>query len=192
MPDNGMTQLVTRQYSVWAGYERGQQRGLGAGQPHFPAVPIDKGVAGQVELAIFDSKNCRRCRYRPLKISRMNQGSRHMQQVFQAVAWLLAFAIVVLSLGPPSVRPLTGAAHGLEHLLIFLAAGVAFGFGYPHQLWFLPIAQVTFAGAIEVAQNWVPGRHARMSDFLVDTAASCVGVGLSYLLLKFGPRLFRR
>jgi hypothetical protein len=60
MPDNGMTQLVTRQYSVWAGYERGQQRGLGAGQPHFPAVPIDKGVAGQVELAIFDSKNCRR------------------------------------------------------------------------------------------------------------------------------------
>ena len=131
-------------------------------------------------------------RYRPLQISRMNKGSRHMQRVFQAVAWLLAFAIVVLSLGPPSVRPSTGAAHGLEHLLIFLATGVAFGFGYPHRLWFLAIAQVTFAGAIEVAQNWVPGRHARMSDFLVDTAASCVGVGLSYLLLKFGPRLFRR
>ena len=46
MPDNSMTQLVTRQYSARAGYECGQQRGLGAGQPHFPAVAIDKGVAG--------------------------------------------------------------------------------------------------------------------------------------------------
>ena len=40
------TQLVTRQYLARAGYECGQQRGLGAGQPHFPAVAIDKGVAG--------------------------------------------------------------------------------------------------------------------------------------------------
>jgi VanZ family protein len=128
----------------------------------------------------------------PLKGLRMNKGSRHMQRVFQAVPWLLAFAIVVLSLGPPSVRPSTGAPHDLEHLLMFLATGVAFGFRYPYRLWFLAIAQVTFVGAIEVAQNWVPGRHARMSDFLVDTAASCLGVGLSYLLSKFGPGLFRR
>ena len=46
MPNNSMTQLVTRQYSARAGYECGQQRGLGTGQPHFPAVAIDKGVAG--------------------------------------------------------------------------------------------------------------------------------------------------
>jgi VanZ family protein len=30
----------------------------------------------------------------------------------------------------------------------------------------------------------VPGRHARLSDFLVDAAASSLGVGLSYLLMK--------
>ena len=115
-----------------------------------------------------------------------------MQKILQAVAWLLALAIVVTSLGPTSVRPSTGVAHDLEHLLMFLATGVAFGFGYPHRPWSLAIAQVTFAAAIEVAQNWVPGRHARMSDFLVDAAASCLGVGLSFLCLKFGARLFRR
>jgi len=115
-----------------------------------------------------------------------------MQRIFQAAAWLLAGTIVVLSLGPPSVRPVTGAAHALEHLLIFLATGMAFGLGYPRRVWLLTIALPTFAAAIEVAQNWVPGRHARMSDFLVDAAASCLGVGLSYAFVRlFNPRFSR-
>jgi VanZ family protein len=111
---------------------------------------------------------------------------------FKAVAWLIAATIVVLSLGPPTVRPATGAAHDLEHLLIFLATGMAFGLGYPRRVWLLTIALPTFAAAIEVAQNWVPGRHARMSDFLVDAAASCFGVGLSYASLKLRAAVIRR
>ncbi len=35
---------------------------------------------------------------------------------------------------------------------------------------------VAFAGAVEIAQLFVPGRHARMSDFIVDALAVCVGV----------------
>jgi hypothetical protein len=91
-----------------------------------------------------------------------------MQRIFQAAAWLLAGTIVVLSLSLPSVRPTTGAAHDLEHLLIFLATGMAFGFGYPRRAGLLMVALPTFTAAIEVAQNWAPGRHARISDFLVD------------------------
>src|SRR5262249_53676363 len=45
-PRNGITELVTRQPPARAVYEGGQQRGLGAGQPHFPAAAIDKGMAG--------------------------------------------------------------------------------------------------------------------------------------------------
>ena len=116
-----------------------------------------------------------------------------MQRIFQAAAWLLAGTIVVLSLRPASVRPMTGAQHDLEHLLIFLATGMAFGFGYPDRFR-LPtiIAQPTFAAAIEVAQIWAPGRHARMSDFLVDAAASCVGVGLSYAFVRLKAAVIRR
>src|SRR5262249_19135487 len=116
-----------------------------------------------------------------------------MQRIFQAVAWLLAGIIVVLSLSPASVRPTTGAPHDLEHLLIFLATGMAFGFGYPDRFR-LPtiIAQPTFAAAIEVAQIWAPGRHARMSDFLVDAAASCLGVGLSYAFVRPKAAVMRR
>ncbi len=36
------------------------------------------------------------------------------------------------------------------------------------------MALVLFAGAIELAQTFVPGRHARLSDFIVD--AVTVGV----------------
>ncbi|SRR6059036_3265996 len=114
------------------------------------------------------------------------------QKIFQAVAWLLAGTIAVLSLSPPSIRPITGAAHGLEHFLIFLATGMAFGFGYSRRAGLLTIALPTFAAAIEVAQNWVPGRHARMSDFLVDAASSCLGVGLSYAFLKLRAAAIRR
>src|SRR5499433_2327935 len=53
-PRNGVTELVARQYPARTVYECGQQRGLGAGQPHFPAAAIDKGMAGQVELAVLD------------------------------------------------------------------------------------------------------------------------------------------
>ena len=115
-----------------------------------------------------------------------------MQRIFQAAAWLLAGIIVVLSLGPASVRPTTGAPHDLEHLLIFLATGMAFGFGYPDRFRLLTIALPTFAAAIEVAQIWVPGRHARMSDFLVDAAASCLGVGLSYAFVRLKAAVIRR
>src|SRR6516164_1784596 len=51
---NGVTELVTRQYPARTVYEGGQQRGLGTGQPHFPAAAVDKGMAGQVELAVRD------------------------------------------------------------------------------------------------------------------------------------------
>src|SRR5262245_58506013 len=71
----------------------------------------------------------------------------------------------MLSLGPPSIRPVTGAGHGLEHLLMFLATGVAFALGYPRRYWLLAIALLAFAAAIEIAQIWVPGRHARPERF---------------------------
>ena len=107
-----------------------------------------------------------------------------MQKLFQVAAWLLALAIIVLSLGPPSIRPMTAAGHGLEHLLMFLATGVAFALGYPRRYWILAIALLAFAAAIEIAQIWVPGRHARLSDFVIDATVSCLGAGLSYLLVK--------
>jgi hypothetical protein len=40
-----------------------------------------------------------------------------LQKICRALAWLLALAMVVLSLVPPSYRPITKASHNIEHLL---------------------------------------------------------------------------
>jgi VanZ family protein len=111
------------------------------------------------------------------------------QILSRAAAWLLALAIVLLSVVPPSIRPTVAPsyalAHVLEHLLAFLAIGLAFGVAYPRRGWTLTGALVAFTGAIEVVQLWVPGRHARISDFLLDATALCIGMGLSRILLDF-------
>ena len=107
-----------------------------------------------------------------------------IRRFFQAVAWALAAAIIFLSIGPASTRPVTGAGHNFEHLMIFLAMGMAFGLGYPCRFRLLFVAMFAFSGAVEIAQIMVPGRHARLSDFVTDAAASCLGVGLSYGLSK--------
>jgi VanZ family protein len=98
-----------------------------------------------------------------------------LQRVVRLVAWLLAAAILVLSLVPPELRPETDIPHKAEHLLIFAAAGLAFGLAYDAKRGLLAVQLVIYAGAIEIAQLFVPGRHARLSDFVVDAAGICAG-----------------
>lgn len=103
-----------------------------------------------------------------------------MLKAARIMAWFLAAVITVLSLVPPWLRPGTPAPHDLEHFAIFLATGVAFGLGHFRRPIVLTIALVVFAAMIELAQLFVPGRHARLSDFIVDTVALCAGVVLAY------------
>jgi len=92
------------------------------------------------------------------------------------VALGLATAIVALSVVPPSLRPETGLPHGIEHFVIYLATGLAFALGCELRPGLLATLLVFFSGAVEIAQLFVPGRHARLSDFIVDGLAMTVGV----------------
>ena len=113
-----------------------------------------------------------------------------MAKLSKASAWLLAVAITVLSVVPSTIRPVTPAAHDLEHFLIYLATGFVFGIAYPRVPWTLAIGLVTFAGAIEFVQLFIPGRHSRLSDFIIDAVAVCLGVTVSYVFARLPP--FRR
>jgi VanZ family protein len=106
-----------------------------------------------------------------------------MFKASRILAWFLVAAIVVLCLVPSGLRPVTGAPHALEHFVIFAATGSAFGLGYGAR-YLIPIGLVLFAGAIELAQFTVPGRHARLSDFIVDAFAACLGFLASYAILR--------
>jgi VanZ family protein len=105
-----------------------------------------------------------------------------MLQAVRIIAWFLAVIITVLSLVPPQLRPETGAPHDIEHFAIFFATGVAFGFGYYRRSFVIAIGLVIFAGTIEIAQIFVPGRHATFSDFIVDALSLTAGVVVASLL----------
>ena len=107
-------------------------------------------------------------------------------------AWTLALAIVVLSLVPPSYRPVTETPHNFEHLAIFFLTGIAFGGGYPGRPFLIAVALVLFSGTVELMQQSVPGRHARLSDFLVDGTAAGFGTLLVFTAMRLAHKIASR
>jgi VanZ family protein len=99
-----------------------------------------------------------------------------LTQAARIVAWSLAAAIVVLSVIPPALRPETAAPHNFEHFLIYWPTGLASGLGFRRRLGLLAILLLIFTGSVEIAQLFVPGRHARLSDFVVDASAMWIGL----------------
>ena len=66
-----------------------------------------------------------------------------------------------------------GIAHDLEHAAIFVAAGAAFAIAYRGRSLSLIIGAILYSAVLELAQLLVPGRHARIEDFVVDAASAC-------------------
>ena len=106
---------------------------------------------------------------------------RYTQIISKASAWTLLITIVILSLGPAQDRPVTGLPRLVEYFSIFFATGLAFGVGYPQRRLFQFVALLAFTVAIELAQIFVPGRHARVSDFLIDASGVTVGLLIGFL-----------
>jgi VanZ family protein len=115
--------------------------------------------------------------------SETSQGSK----TARIAAWALAATIVILSLVPPSLRPETGTPHILEHFIIYAVTGFAFGLGFKRRHDLLAIFLVVFSGSIEIAQLFVPGRHARLRDFIIDAVAACIGLVTSSLVSLVRP-----
>jgi VanZ family protein len=87
---------------------------------------------------------------------------------------------------PASLRVVTGAPHNLEHALVFLAMGSAFGLGYKLRLPVICAAAIVFCAGLELLQLAIPGRHARLSDFLIDAGAACFGMAIAWFARRLG------
>jgi VanZ family protein len=110
-----------------------------------------------------------------------NLDSVSVRQAARIAGWLLLGVIVFFSLSPASYRPVTPLGHTPEHFLAHVVLGLAFGVGYAKRWWLLSLSLVALTGTIEFAQLFVPGRHARLRDFLVDAGAACLGLGLAWV-----------
>lgn len=111
-----------------------------------------------------------------------------LQNMARAAAWLVMAVIAVLSLVPATARPVTAAPHAVEHAGVFLLDGLAFAVAYAgHERW-LSIGAVAFCSGVELAQLMAPGRHARVSDFVVDAIAACAGIFAGTVLMRLAGR----
>jgi VanZ family protein len=113
-------------------------------------------------------------------------GARVLLHYLRATFWTLLAAIVFFTLVPPTVRPVTSAPPVLEHAVIFLLTGVALAFAYEVRSSILLLSTVAFSISLELIQSFVPGRHARVSDALVDAASMCLGI----VMARVGIRLW--
>ena len=99
--------------------------------------------------------------------------------LLRLLAWLLAAAVTFVTLGPENLRPHPVLGQHGDHGLAFLLVGIAFGLAYPQRRWTVSAGAVALIGLLEIMQLWVPGRHARFADFVVDALSACVGFALS-------------
>jgi len=107
-----------------------------------------------------------------------------LRAMMRALAWLLVAVITALTLVPPTLRPVSGLPHAVEHVLVFFAVGAALALVYPRHIYALAVSCVSFAAILELLQKTRPGRHASLRDFLIDAAAVCAGIAGAALIQR--------
>jgi VanZ family protein len=111
-----------------------------------------------------------------------------LQWTCRIAAWPLGFGLALLHVVPATHRPVTVIGHGLEHVGVFLLLGLAFGLGYPRRLWAVLRGLVVYCLTVEAIQIAVPGRHARLSDLLINAASALMGVAIAVVLVRVWER----
>src|SRR4051812_22936066 len=96
-------------------------------------------------------------------------------RVFQVLALVVVAAAVVVTLGPPRLRPQSGLDRSVEHVLAFAVTGLAVALAYPKRWLMLMLGRVLATGALEILQAWLPRRHAYFGDFILNAAGLCAG-----------------
>src|SRR5215475_9305159 len=107
-----------------------------------------------------------------------------MTKLLRTFAWLLAAAVTFATLGPAAYRPHAAITHDGEHVLAFLLVGLAFAAAYPRQSQLAAGLSVVSIGVLELLQLFVPGRHARIEDFVVDALAALAGCAIVSLIMR--------
>jgi len=107
-----------------------------------------------------------------------------LQKMLKAASWVMIAGLVIATVVPASERPVTGLQHDVEHFLSFAATGLTFGFAYAQNLRVNLFSAVVFSLALELSQIPLATRHARLGDFIVNAAASCLGIVIAHLCRK--------
>src|SRR3954454_17849045 len=112
-----------------------------------------------------------------------------MAGVARIARWIaLAFvvAITTVTLCPIYVRPVTDAPANVERAFAFALLGgtIALGYFRHRDLLVVILLAVVFAALLEAGQNFVPGRHGQIHDFLIKALAVILGAAAIWILRR--------
>jgi len=108
----------------------------------------------------------------------------NVETIARLLGWAALCVIIALTCVPPAWRPVIGTSHTAEHFAIFFLAGGIFAVGYQRNLIVIGGLAVAVIGALEWIQLFVPGRHARAIDFVVNALGACGGIAAAWLFLR--------
>lgn len=108
--------------------------------------------------------------------------------VMRAAAWGLLLAVLVMTLGPIGLRPVTGHSAGFERFAAFALIGGLFGLAYPRRWLVVLVLVVGSAAALEILQELAPGRHGRLIDFAMKAAGGLCGIVAAALVNRQAGR----
>jgi VanZ family protein len=102
--------------------------------------------------------------------------------VFKGLALMATALLFILTIVPASGRPVTVLSHDIEHFSAFCATGMLYGLAFDRRLLQLAALALAFATVLECVQIPLATRHARLEDWVVDSAALCVGILVGRLI----------
>ena len=103
-----------------------------------------------------------------------------MESTLRFGGWAAVILVVVLSLAPSHLRPHILAIGQLEHFIAYGLVAALLGLIGRTGRHFMTIclSLPLCAAALEILQNFVPGRDPKFSDFAAGTAGAWIGIAL--------------
>jgi VanZ family protein len=99
---------------------------------------------------------------------------------------LAVVILAILSLVPGSMRPHTGAPGNLEHIVAYLltAGLLSFGYGKNRNPAVIALCLSFFSATAEIAQIYIPDRHADFFDFAASSTGAFIGSALAWIIVR--------
>lgn len=104
--------------------------------------------------------------------------------LLRILAWLLLVGLVVVTIGPLSLRPVTPLPTQLERALALLVIGFVFALAYPRHIVIVAALVLGTTILLEFVQVFEPSRHGRVVDVSVKLLGGAVGLAFGTLIAR--------
>lgn len=102
--------------------------------------------------------------------------------VLRLLAWVLLVGLVVVTIGPISLRPVTPLPTQLERALALLVIGFVFALAYPRHIVIVAMLVLGTTILLEFLQVLEPSRHGRIADVAVKLLGGAAGLAIGALV----------